>query len=177
MRAKSANRKSRALALALRHRPDTLGLTLDAQGWASVDAVLAGLRITEDELHALVEGNDKQRFALSDDGTRIRASQGHSQGVVEDLGLVPTTPPERLFHGTAVGTVPAIQSQGILRMGRDHVHLSSTTSQAAKVGMRHGSPVVLVVSSLRMHGEGHRFLLSANGVWLVEHVPSKFIVW
>jgi putative RNA 2'-phosphotransferase len=62
-------------------------------------------------------------------------------------------------------------------MQRDHVHLSETFVQAAKVGMRHGPPHVLVVTALRMHGEGHSFFLSENGVWLVEHVPTRFVVW
>src|SRR5262245_19889735 len=36
-------RISKTLSYWLRHRPDEAGLTLDAQGWADVDAVLAAL--------------------------------------------------------------------------------------------------------------------------------------
>ena len=76
-------RISKLLALALRHEPTALGLSLDARGWASVDDVLRGLgdrglTISEEELEQVVAASDKQRFALSADGARIRANQGHS---------------------------------------------------------------------------------------------------
>jgi putative RNA 2'-phosphotransferase len=35
--------------------------------------------------------------------------------------------------------------------------------------------VVLVVAAGRMHEDGHTFYLSANGVWLTEHVPAAYI--
>jgi len=41
----SANRAiglSKFLALVLRHRPDAAGVTLDAEGWVSVDDLVAG---------------------------------------------------------------------------------------------------------------------------------------
>ena len=46
--------------------------------------------------------SDKKRFALSDDGQRICASQGHSVKV--DLGYSPATPPRRALprHGRSV---------------------------------------------------------------------------
>jgi hypothetical protein len=77
------------LSFVLRHRPDSIGLTLDAQGWASVDALVAaanahGHPLDAELLHQVVSGSDKQRFALSADGSRIRANQGHSVEV--DLG-------------------------------------------------------------------------------------------
>lgn len=61
---------SKLLALALRHEPSALGLALDANGWASVDDVLAGLarkgeRLTRDELEEIVATSDKRRYALS----------------------------------------------------------------------------------------------------------------
>ena len=72
---------SRLLSYALRHRPDALRLELDAAGWVAVDDLLAALAsygtpVDRAELSALVRGSDKQRFAFSADGSRIRASQG-----------------------------------------------------------------------------------------------------
>ena len=58
-----------------------------------------GHPITREQLERVVAENDKQRFAFSDDGARIRASQGHSIKV--DLALVASEPPEILYHGTA----------------------------------------------------------------------------
>jgi RNA:NAD 2'-phosphotransferase (TPT1/KptA family) len=82
-----AIRLSKLLRFGLRHDPEALGLVLDDAGWVSVDLLLLALPargevITRAELEELVRGSDKQRFALSEDGARIRANQGHSRGDV-----------------------------------------------------------------------------------------------
>ena len=89
---------SKFLSYVLRDRPDEIGLALDANGWAEIDDLIAraessaSVTLTPELLHGVVRTNDKQRFAISDDGRRIRASQGHSVEV--DLALAPTRPPE-----------------------------------------------------------------------------------
>ena len=60
-------RTSRRIALVLRHRPESAGLTLDANGWVPVDDLLAALHLTRAELDAIVEHNDKSRFAIARD--------------------------------------------------------------------------------------------------------------
>ncbi len=95
--------QSKFLSLVLRHQPDLIGIVLDDAGWTDVETLLAkaaakGTRITRDELSELVKSSDKQRFALSADGNRIRANQGHSVEV--ELDLPPMTPPATLLHGT-----------------------------------------------------------------------------
>lgn len=81
---------SKFLSYVLRHRPESIGLVLDKQGWADVTELLAktnatGTELTLDQLKFIVETNDKQRFVFSDDASRIRAAQGHSIDV--DLKL------------------------------------------------------------------------------------------
>src|SRR3954464_15902936 len=93
---------SKFLSLVLRHQPEKIGIMLDPAGWVAVDELLAALArhgkpLTEVELRHVVETSDKKRFALSDDGRRIRASQGHSVDV--ELGYAPATPPDVLYHG------------------------------------------------------------------------------
>lgn len=171
-------RTSRFLSLVLRHKPETIDLVLDDEGWAEVDHLLAQLKkhgreVSMDLLLRVVRQNDKQRFALNADETRIRASQGHSIDVV--LGLEAVQPPDRLYHGTAMRFLDSIREQGLIRGQRQYVHLSHERETAVKVGKRHGKPAVLVVASAEMHGRGHPFFLSANGVWLCEHVPAAFI--
>jgi putative RNA 2'-phosphotransferase len=58
---------------------------------------------------------------------------------------------------------------------RHHVHLSADTDTATTVGKRHGSPVVFAVDAAAMRRAGHSFFRSANGVWLVEHVPPAYL--
>ncbi|HLL21936.1 MAG TPA: RNA 2'-phosphotransferase [Kofleriaceae bacterium] len=171
-------RVSKFLSLVLRHDPARIGITLDEAGWTDVDALLAacaahGVAITRAELDALVASSDKQRYALSPDGARIRANQGHSVPV--SLGLLPATPPERLYHGTVDAALPGIRAQGIVKGARHHVHLSADMPTATKVGSRRGKPVLLVVRAAEMAAAGHVFYRSENGVWLADHVPPAFI--
>ena len=90
--------------------------------------------------------NDKQRFAISDDDQRIRASQGHSVAV--ELGLEPQAPPPVLFHGTVERNLDG-HCQGRAGEGsaRQHVHLSPDLETATRVGARRGRPVILTIES------------------------------
>ena len=179
MDAARAKRTSKLLSLALRHEPSALDLRLDEAGWADVTAVLDALSakgetVTRDDLEAIVRTSDKQRFALSEDGSRIRANQGHSIDV--DLGLVPSEPPERLFHGTVDRFLPSIRASGLLRGERQHVHLSADRETAKIVAKRRkGEAVLLGVRAAEMRRDGLLFYLSANGVWLTEHVPPRYL--
>jgi putative RNA 2'-phosphotransferase len=169
---------SKYLSKHLRHQPERLGLTLEEGGWIPVEALLAacaqnGFRVSRAELDEVVAGNDKQRFSFSDDGTRIRANQGHSIDV--DLQLAPIAPPDVLYHGTGAQTVQAILREGLVKMNRHHVHLSLDRETAHRVGGRHGRPVVLEVDAKAMHAAGHVFYCSDNGVWLTESVPPRFL--
>ena len=128
-----------------------------------------------EELVELVASSDKQRFALSPDGTRIRANQGHSVEV--DLQLAAAEPPAILYHGTVLGALPGIRERGLVRGARHHVHLSADLETATKVGARRGKPVILTIRADAMAGEGHVFYRSENGVWLVEHVPPRFVMF
>jgi len=169
---------SKFLSLVLRHRPEKIGLTLDENGWADVDRLItlcnkSGRRLTRPLLERVVAENDKKRFAFSEDGKRIRASQGHSIEV--DLALPPSQPPDLLYHGTASRFVEPIRVQGLRPGTRRHVHLSLDVATATKVGQRHGKPVILVVRSREMAAAGHEFFLSDNDVWLTEQVPVRYI--
>lgn len=169
---------SKFLNLVLRHKPDEIGLTLDAHGWADVEALIRlantrGQRLTRALLEAIVAENDKQRFTFSPDGQRIRANQGHSVAV--DLALPAAAPPEVLYHGTATRFVASIQRDGLHAGSRQHVHLSLDVATATTVGQRHGKPIVLVVRAQEMATAGYQFFVSDNGVWLTERVPVAFI--
>lgn len=171
---------SKFLSLVLRHEPERIGLVLDTQGWASVEELLFranehGVSLSRDVLDEIVATNEKRRFALSADGLRIRASQGHSIEV--DLALAPQTPPNLLFHGTAGRFLDSIRRDGLLKMSRQHVHLSADEATAIQVGQRHGKPVVLQIDAARMAANGIIFYLSANQVWLVDAVPPPYLTF
>lgn len=169
---------SKFLSLVLRHQPEAVGITLDSAGWISVDDLLVALAkhsraLSRTDLEEIVRTSDKQRFALSPDGQRIRANQGHSVEV--ELDHAPAVPPELLYHGTAAQFLPAIREQGLSKMQRHHVHLSAETETTLRVGARRGRPVLLTIRAGDMHQAGHAFFLTPNQVWLTEQVPPEFI--
>ncbi len=169
---------SKFLSYVLRHSEESIGLVMDDSGWVFVDELLrgakeSGRKLTLSSLHEIVRKNDKQRFELSSDKSKIRARQGHSVPV--DLKLESMEPPSQLFHGTAWERLPSIMSAGLQRGSRHHVHLQTDPVKSELVGSRHGKPVVLQIESGIMHQEGFKFFLTANGVWLVDHVPIHFI--
>lgn len=172
---------SKFLSLVLRHKPETIGITLDAEGWADIVELLRkssshtpGLRLNRALLEEVVATSDKKRFTISEDGQRIRANQGHSVSV--DLGLKPVEPPAELFHGTATRFEASIRAEGLIKQSRQHVHLSPDYETAVKVGQRHGKPVVLRINAKAMHEAGHEFFISENGVWLTDGVPPEYIL-
>lgn len=178
MEERRRTRLSKYLSYHLRHRPDALGIELGPGGWVDIDTFLRaaadrGKRIRLDELAEVVAGCAKQRFTLDRAGGRIRANQGHSVQI--DLELTPTTPPDTLFHGTHPRALASIESQGLRKMKRHHVHLSADRATAIDVGGRRGTPVILLVDAAGMVAAGHDFYVSDNGVWLVDEVPPAFL--
>src|SRR5579864_6202887 len=128
MTEKETIRSSKFLSLILRHEPERFGLTLGEAGWVRVDELLRavnshGVALTLDQLKHIVATSDKKRFAFSDDGQHIRASQGLSVEV--DLQYPPQMPPELLYHGTAVRFLDSIRQHGLQKMERHDVHLSA----------------------------------------------------
>ena len=178
MENKARKKISKFLSLVLRHKPETIGLELDENGWASVEELLDKMNrdpysLSFDDLKEVVETNDKQRFIFSEDYKQIRANQGHSIQV--DLALEAQTPPGILYHGTAIKNLDSIKEKGLIKGSRHHVHLSADKKTALTVGGRHGKPVVLEVQAMNMYQAGMDFFLSENGVWLTDHVPPHFI--
>lgn len=162
----------------MRHKPETIGLLLDKNGWADVDTLIqkmnnAGLPVSKEVLQHVVKTNTKSRFAFSEDKTKIRANQGHSARV--ELGYEPKQPPLALYHGTAKASLASIFKTGLEKRSRHHVHLSADTETAISVGQRYGKPIVLNVAALQMFNDGHKFYLSENDVWLTDHVSSKYL--
>ena len=99
---------SKFLSLVLRHKPETIGIELDENGWTNVDELIIKLNAANQknrfwytvvvrlDLDHIVKTNDKNRFAYNYDRTQIRASQGHSVDV--DLALESIEPPVSVFE-------------------------------------------------------------------------------
>jgi putative RNA 2'-phosphotransferase len=169
---------SKFLSFVLRHRPDSIGLAMDTAGWVSIDELLEksvadGKALDRTVLMEIVNSDKKSRYAVSEDGLRIRANQGHSVEV--ELGYAEKIPPIPLYHGTHEAVLKTILKQGLKKMKRHHVHLSSALATAVEVGARHGKPVVLKIDTLAMVKDRVKFFLAANGVWLVDEVDPRYL--
>ena len=169
---------SKYISLILRHKPETIGISIDEHGWANVDELIAGVNKTQPldmaMLEQIVAEDEKQRYSFNEDKTLIRANQGHSIPV--DVELEEVEPPEILYHGTGEKYVASIDEKGLIPKSRLYVHLSPDEVTAKKVGQRHGKPVIYTVKSGEMHRDGISFYRSVNGVWLVKAVPVKYLV-
>ena len=168
---------SKYMSLILRHKPETIGITLDEHGWADVDELIEGISRTQnfnmDILEKIVRTDEKQRYSFNDDKTKIRANQGHSIEV--DVELEEKEPPEILWHGTGEKFATSIDNIGLIPKSRLYVHLSKDEETATIVGRRHGKPVLYMVNTREMYKDGFKFFLSKNGVWLTKEVPVRYL--
>ncbi len=166
------------MSYALRHNPESLNIELDENGWTATDLLIERIKKRYPEmdhtlLDTIVQTNDKKRYAFNADKSKIRANQGHSIQV--NLELQAQTPPDILFHGTVEKFLPGIKEKGLIKMSRQHVHLSADKTTATTVGSRRGKPVILEINARQMHEATYAFYCSENGVWLTKEVPSRFI--
>ena len=169
---------SKFIALILRHKPETIGITLDEHGWAEVDALIEGMNaaghhLDKEILEEIVRTDDKQLYSFNEDHTLIRANQGHSIPV--DVELEHKTPPDILWHGTGEEYVASIDEIGLIPKSRLYVHMSADPETARKVGKRHGRPVIYTIDSGHMDADGYSFFQSVNGVWLTKRVPPEYL--
>ncbi len=170
---------SKFISLILRHKPETIGVSLDEHGWADVQEMIQGINaagnhhLDSELLEEIVRTDEKQRYSFNEDHTLIRANQGHSIPV--DVELEKKTPPAVLYHGTGEKYTASIDEQGLIPKSRLYVHLSSDLETARKVGSRHGKPVIYTVDCASMAAGGYSFYLSANNVWLTKEVPARYL--
>ena len=178
--AKQTKNTSKFISLILRHKPETIGISLDEHGWADVQDLIDGVNRADGHvldmelLEEIVRVDEKQRYSFNENHTLIRANQGHSVPV--DVELEEKIPPDILYHGTGEKYVSSIDAQGLIPKSRLYVHLSSDMETAKKVGSRHGKPIIYEINCRGMAEDGYHFFLSANRVWLTKEVPVRYLM-
>ena len=172
---------SRYISYLLRHKPESLKLNMNNEGWVNVDELIEKINnageynITYDILKKIVVTDDKQRYSFSKDEKYIRANQGPSIKNI-DIGYTPVKPPDCLFHGTAIKFKESINKEGITSQSRQFVHLSTDLATAKNVGQRHGIPYIIMIDTKTMYNDGNEFFCSENGVWLTHYVDPKYFI-
>jgi putative RNA 2'-phosphotransferase len=167
----------RYMSLLLRHSPEKEFLSMDKFGYVPINQLCNKLNITREELDNIVSTNNKKRFSYSDDDQFIRATQGHSFQV--ELGYDPIIPPSTLYHGTTIDNKKSILKDGLLKMNRQHVHLTSDLETAKQVGMRYAKTSdklwLIQIDASQMFKDDLVFYLSTNNVYLIDKVPSIYV--
>ncbi len=163
----------------LRHKADSFGVALDAEGFADLDAVWDAVQArfgndyTRAHLDALLtDSATAQRFEVRDG--KIRARYGHSDDVRAVVYPV-AEPPALLYHGIYIDALKAIRAEGIRAQSRQYVLLSISIAQVLRMAERHGKPIVLQVDAARMHAAGFVFYQPEPLVYLTKNVPPDYL--
>lgn len=171
--------RSKYLSYILRHKPEKAKLVLDSEGWITVSELCSKTDFTPKELKEIAKADAKGRYSIEGWPEKIRANQGHTTEQVK-ITFKKEIPPPTLYHGTRRQHLVTITKQGLLPMKRHHVHLSgdlATANAVAKRGKTKDSDVcVLLIDTAAMLADGIEFFRSENGVWLVDHVDTKYFV-
>ncbi|MFC2662515.1 MAG: RNA 2'-phosphotransferase [Eubacterium sp.] len=171
---------SKKMSVALRHKPDRYGITLDEEGWTDLPDFIRALnrvhhfspRLTEKDIRYVSKHTNKRRFELTDQ--KIRARYGHSVPVI--LKKEKKSPPEILYHGTSHQALKSIMENGLLPMKRQYVHLSSDQGAAIQVGRRHDAhPALLQINASEAEKDGIEFFIGNDEVWLCRELPPEYI--
>lgn len=167
---------SKFLAYVLRHNPDKLDLTLDAEGFVNICDVVENInkdrnnQVSTEDIYAVCMTDDKQRYQIKDG--KIRAVQGHSIEV--DLKLENKEPPEFLYHSTFISALDSIKEHGICKCERNYVHMNSL-EESQRLNRNPKVTTVLKIRALDMYYKGFAFYQALNGVWLTKHVPPMYV--
>jgi putative RNA 2'-phosphotransferase len=170
-------RISKTMSYILRHNPEEFGIVLDPEGYTEISDLVNALHtrfdfVEESHVRSIVLTDEKQRYKI--DCSRICANYGHS---VKELTpkYTEVEPPDCLFHGTKKETYEkVINKEGIKKMNRLFVHLSTDEATAASVGQRHGKPHVITICAKDAWRDGVKFFLAENGTYLVDFIDPKY---
>jgi len=165
------------MAFALRHNPGHFDLELDDEGWTSFEDLIIAIRferyewgcLDESIVHAAIA--DMDRFEIRDG--RIRAVYGHSIELARPPEV--STPPAVLYHGTAADNVLNIRMQGILRMSRQFVHLSSDYEWVVRFLDDKPAWTIFAIDTLPALEAGILLRSANQHVWLTDALPASFL--
>lgn len=167
---------SKLMAYILGHRPDEFGLVLDEEGFVTLKELQQA--IVEEEGWSYIRPShiteaaytsDRERFEVEDD--RIRHSPPHK------IRYERTSPPRILYHGTRRRAYSHILQRGLDPMGRQYVHLATSTELAMRIGRRRDpNPVLLEIQAQRASENGVIFYQADPLIYLADHIPQSYII-
>ena len=178
-------RTSRALSKLLRHSADKREIPHDEMGGIKLETIL-GLpefierNVTSEQISDIVDTSDKKRFIIykdDDDNTMVRAAQGHSIQISQQVALSEITLENlnslnidirSILHGTYYKSWSLIRQRGLNKMRRLHIHFAKGLPEDGSVvsGMRTTCELIIYLDIVAALNAGLKFYLSENGVVL-----------
>mgnify|MGYP000108751932 CR=1 FL=1 len=178
--ARNLSSLSKFLSFLLRHGADEFHLSIDEEGFATVEAVWSivrkryGKRFSREDFQDVIDGKSDGKKRLEVVGENIRALYGH--GKVREVQYPVVEPPDILLHGTNEVALESIRKEGLASMGRQYVHLSKTAERASNVaGRRTKAPILLQIRAKAAHDDGFVFHQPDGDHFLIKHIPPEYI--
>jgi putative RNA 2'-phosphotransferase len=170
---------SKLLAYILRHRPDEFGLVLDEDGFISLKELQQAIAeeegwtyVRRSHIMEVAYTSNRERFEVQDE--KIRATYGHS--LPHRIHYEPVSPPKILYHGTRRRAYPHILQQGLNPMGRQYVHLATSSELAMRIGRRRDpQPLLVEIHAQRAFEEGIPFYQANLLIYLADYIPPSYI--
>jgi 2'-phosphotransferase len=165
------------LSYILRHGATSVGLKVRQDGFVRVKDLL-GLKDFQsynlESLQRIVAEDEKKRYKMMMDESGefyIRANQGHSFGIKDDLMLTRITEPlPTCFHATYQHNMESIKTTGLKVMNRKHIHLSASLD--SKSGKRAGCDRLIYIDMKKAMEDGIVFYRSENDVILTSGIDG-----
>ena len=176
-----AEKLSKMMTAALRHKPGDFQIELQPDGFVRLETLAQSapfrrLGATSRMLASVVRSISKKRFmfTIRRGDIHVAATHGHSEGVLTTqdtlVEISPSRAPEFAYHATKFSNWHGILSQGLLKMGRTHVHLAVQPTQ--QEGLRGGQDLLIVVRCQDLVKSGIRLYRTATNVLLTPGVTT-----
>ncbi|MHC1627757.1 MAG: RNA 2'-phosphotransferase [Candidatus Nezhaarchaeales archaeon] len=175
-------RLSKLLTAILRHVPETIGLTLDSEGWIDIDELVNKIKsykphynwITKDIVKAIAMLDPKGRFELKENA--IRARYGHARRLNVKINYQEDKEKKILYHGTSAANLKSILKEGIKPMKRHMVHLAASIQDAIETALRKDRNIVIFeIDAEKLRKEGFKIYKASDKIYVTSYVPPSAI--
>lgn len=177
---------SKTLSYSLRHGAVEMKIPMRSDGYVEISHLLKHSKfrgITLTDILNVVEDNNKKRFECinENDVMFIRAVQGHTLSNINDEELLITiSDPSEVplaAHGTYKRFLSEIQSKGLCRMKRNHIHMSTDIDPNAVIsGARQNAEVYIIIDVEKAMADNIKFYRSKNGVLLSPGLTDEGVI-
>ena len=171
---------SKSISYHLRHKPVELGIELDKDGYAQLDKFLFKLsnkvltELTIADIQYYLNNSEKKRFEIDIENNRIRAKYGHSVDIdnTYDELLVPVP----LYHGTPRSNIESILKNGLKKMSRNYVHVTSDINLAISTALRYADDYVIIeIDTQEYLKDGNKIYFAGGDIYLMDKVNSNYL--